>query len=312
MKLDDLTKYASGLKSLFAALLLTTAVTLAPVTKAQAQDAAAAVTDMQGAERIELTARVRAISQRVAAASCYSHAGIDTDAFNAIATDGLAEFATLIAALEKGDPNLGLTRAEEARKVLAGIRGINLQWAPFNAAAMTILDGSAPDEGWAFVARQNLNLMHSSKYLVAELVAEYANPPELLQSHALTLDIAARQMALSQQMAKELCGISSANTVLGKKERLKNAARLFDASLNALRNGLDAAGVISPPTPEIKAALEAVTADWENVKAEIATVVEAGSVDAAVSLELFKKLDAIYATFKDVTSQYVKASKFGI
>ncbi len=272
----------------------------------------ATVADMQGAERIDLTARVRAISQRVAAATCYSQAGIDAEAFKAVATESLAEFATLIAALEKGDANLGITRPEEARKILSGIRGISLQWEPFNVAAMQVIDGSAPDEGWAFVARQNLNLMHASKYLVGELVAEYAIPPDLLQSHALTLDIAAREMALSQQMAKEVCGINTGNDVLGKKERLKNAARLFDASLNALRNGLEAAGVIAPPTPEIKAALEQATTEWEAVKAEIAKVTGPDSVDQAASVDIYNRLDVLYKTFRDVSVQYVKSSKFGI
>lgn len=310
MKLFVRKTQTSGPKALLAACLVALGGMLTVPQAATAQESAT-VSDMQGAERIDLTARVRAISQRVAAAACYSQAGIDADAFKAVAMESLAEFSTLIAALEKGDANLGITRPEEARKVLSGLRGISLQWEPFNTAAMQVIDGSAPDEGWAFVARQNLNLMHASKYLVGELVAEYAIPPELLQSHALTLDIAAREMALSQQMAKEVCGINTGNDVLGKKERLKNAARLFDASLNALRNGLDAAGVIAPPTPEIGAALEQATIEWETLKPEIAKVTGPDSVDQAALVDIYKRLDGLYQMFGQISVQYVKSSKFG-
>lgn len=311
MTRPDLNQTTGRNASLLASLLIAVGFATAPVTPALAQEAGS-VTDMHGAERIEMTARVRALSQRIAAAGCYARAGINPDAFNKVAADSIAEFTLLMGALEKGDATFGLAGPEEQRKVLAGIRGVNVQWEPFTAAADGWLSGSAADDGWAYVARQNLNLMHSTKYLVAEIMNAYSNPPELLQSHAFTLDIAARQQSMSQQMAKEACGIISGNSVLGNADRLANTIRLFELSLMALQNGLDAAGVIPPPNAEITAGLQNVATEWAILKDSLVQVTGPDSVDAATSVDIFARLDSIYGQFGTISDLYVKASKFGI
>jgi Type IV pili methyl-accepting chemotaxis transducer N-term len=311
MNRSDVNHRAKAPGTWLAPLLLVAGLAAAPLTPAAAQQAGL-VKDTGAAQRIDLVERVRAISQKIGAAACYSNAGIESAAFNTVMTDSITEFDRIMAALSDGSPDLGLPGKEEERKVLAGIRGVNLQWAEFSKAAQALLADSSSADSWAYVARQNLNLMHSTKYLVGEVMNTYANPPELLQSNALTLDIVGRQRALAFQLSKESCGLLTGNTVVGNPERLSKTMRLFEASLNALRNGFDAAGVIKPPTDEIKTGLEAVAADWDGVKTELAKVTGPDSVDAAASLDIFTRLDAISAKFDALTVLYVASSKSGI
>ncbi len=307
MTLFDLT-----LRLRFAKPLLAGVVALACLgAPAHAQSSGLGV-DKKGADRIWYTALISALSQRVASATCFAEAGINPAKYHEIAAGSLSQGTVMLAGLENGNDALGLVTPEETRKVLNGLYGVNKQWQPYAAAATNLADDSATADEWSYVSRHNLNVMHATKYLVGELMAEYANPPELLQSFALTLDIAGRQMGLSQQILKETCGINTGNAVLGHPDRLKNASRLFDASLNALRNGLDAAGVLSPPTPEIKDALDQAAADWDLAKAELAMLDGAGSLDPAAAEAIFARMDGLYIQFFTIAELYVAASKTGL
>ncbi|GHC49820.1 hypothetical protein GCM10007315_10050 [Gemmobacter tilapiae] len=307
MNRSDLNPAPNRARVWIASLLLSVSALGLPATPALAQGV---VQSTGAAERIDITERVRALSQRIGVAACHVQAGSDVENFKKVATDAIAEFDRLMLGLAEGNPELGLPAKEEERKVLAGIRGVDLQWQTFAGQAKTLLDGSAPADGWDYVARQNLNLMHSTKYLVQEIINAYANPPELLQSHALTLDIVGRQRSLALQMAKEACGLANGNKVVGNSFRFAKTVRLFEASLNALANGFPAAGVITPPTPEIAAKMAEIQADWAAVKPDVEAAVT--GVDPAASVELYKKLDAITTKFDEVTLMYVTASKSGI
>jgi hypothetical protein len=304
MNRSDLNQAPVRARVWIASLLLSVSALAAPAF------AQGVVQSTGAAERIDITERVRALSQRIGVAACHVQAGSDVDTFKKVGTDAIAEFDRLMLGLAEGNPDLGLPAKEEERKVLAGIRGVDLQWQTFAGQAKAMMDGSAPADGWDYVARQNLNLMHSTKYLVQEIINAYANPPELLQSHALTLDIVGRQRSLALQMAKEACGLANGNKVVGNSFRFAKTMRLFEASLNALVNGFPAAGVIAPPSPEIAAKMAEIQADWAAVKPEVEKAMAGG--DPAASVELYKKLDAITVKFDEVTLLYVTASKSGI
>jgi len=191
------------------------------------------------------------------------------DEFRSVMSDAMGEYDMLFAALTDGNADLGIGLAEESRKMQNALRGMSLQWDRYKAAVQARLSGQIAERGPDYVSRQNLNVMHSGKYLISEVINHYTIPPALLQGDAFTLDIVARQRSLSQQIAKEACGVITDNGTLGRTVRLQRAVRLFDASYNALVSGFPGAGVSPPPTPAIKAGLDDIAGNWSAVKAEI-------------------------------------------
>ena len=164
---------------------------------ALAQSAAAADTVyLAGAERVHVGGLMRTTAQRMAVASCFLDAGIETAEYSAQITQGIADYDSYLAALTDGDANFGINSAEENRKLISTIYSVTSQWDRFKEAALGRLHGEGPTDGTDYVSRHNLNMMHTSKYLLREIIAVYAIPPAFLQSDAFTLDIVTRQPAL--------------------------------------------------------------------------------------------------------------------
>ena len=266
---------------------------------------------LAGAERIEIGDRVRMYSQRITAMACMIDAGISPDENRDAIVVAMAEVDALLDAMKNGNSDLNVAIAEDDRRMLQAIRGVSLQWATFREAMDLRLNvGADAIVGPDYISRQNLNLMHASKYLISETVSRYSIPPALLQNDAFTLQIVARQRTLSQQIAKESCGILTGNAVMGNEVRLAKSTRRFDASLNALISGFEGAGVSAPATAEISDGLTAMTADWSELRTELEQVSE--TTDPAKAGELYKQLDSLLAQFETLVPLYVEESKSGL
>lgn len=264
-----------------------------------------------GVERIVAADSLRMWTQRLAAAACLVDAGIDAERHRGVIAEGLESYEALLAGLEAGDPAFGIGSAEEDRKMLFALRGIALQWERLKPSAELRLTGGDPwAEGPDFLSRQNLNSMHAAKYLVAEAINTYAVPPALLQSDAFSVSVVARQRSLTQQMAKEACGVATGNRVMGSAVRLSKSARLFDASLGALMNGMAGAGVTPPPTEEIRAGLQAVQEDWSALRPRIDGLND-GS-DPAEAGAIFDALDGLLQRLDGLMPLYIEDSKADI
>ena len=289
---------------------LAAVMALLPVGAASAQEAQpTSGIYISGAERIEIGDRIRMQSQRISAMACMMDAGINVDSQRRAIRDAITEVDALLAAMKDGDAGYNVTVAEEDRRMLQAIRGVSLQWDRFSQAMNLRLAGAESIEP-DYVSRQNLNLMHASKYLVSETVNRYAIPPALLQSDAFTLQIVARQRSLAQQLAKESCAIMTGNAVMGSSTRLRNTTKRFDVSFNALINGFPAAGVSAPATPEIRAQLAAMSADWATLRTELASLdPENGNGKAE---EIHDALNAIMAQYDLVVPLYIEESKSGL
>lgn len=282
-----------------------------PFGSAVAQTTASEPVYLAGAERIEIGDRVRMYSQRITAMACMIDAGISPAENRAAIITAMAEVDTLLDAMKDGNSDLNVEIAEDDRRMLQAIRGVSLQWATFrDAMDLRLSVGADAVIGPDYVSRQNLNLMHASKYLISETVSRYSIPPALLQNDAFTLQIVARQRTLSQQIAKESCGILTGNAVMGNEVRLAKSTRRFDASLNALINGFEGAGVSAPATVEISDGLTAMTADWAALRAELEQV--SASTDPAKAGALFTQLDSLLSQFERLVPLYVEESKSGL
>ena len=303
---------AMSKKSPIAATKHLTGVVIASVclsTSAFAQSEADAVY-MAGAERVHVGGLMRETAQRMAVASCFFDAGIEVDAYSAQITQGVSDYDSYLTALTEGDPALGIDTAEEGRGLNSTIYSVSSQWDRFKEAALGRLNGEGPTDGTDYVSRHNLNMMHTSKYLLREIIADYAIPPALLQSDAFTLDIVTRQPALSNQISKEACGLITGNTVMGSTTRFDKSVGRFDASMGALINGFDSLGVSAPPTPEVRASLEAIAANWATLKADLEQV--AGSTDVTLALSIDQQFEAINGKFDEIIPAYIESSKSGL
>lgn len=151
---------------------------------------------------------------------------------------------------------------------------------------------------------QSLFLVGALNETILELGTAYS---ETLSTQnlgvALTLDIAARQAMLSQQLVKEMCMMH----VLGNQAgNIRATMNMFDASLNALIDGFPAAGVIPPPTEEIYNKLAEVKNIWNTLK-PIADQSANGNIPDRDSLYMFSlAMEAVLRTTSEAAELYIR------
>ncbi|MGL4235210.1 type IV pili methyl-accepting chemotaxis transducer N-terminal domain-containing protein [Tabrizicola sp.] len=262
------------------------------------------IVDVGAVERIDYASRLSLLSQQIAANACYLAAGIDADLAKELLIKELAEFDQYIAALRNGDPSLGIIGAEERSKTLKHIDEVEAVWKPFKAAAEAIIAGQDIEKNVALISSTNMTLLERTAILVTDMNAEYANPAELTQANAMVIEIASRQTMLIQRISKDLCGIETGNPTLGTKEDLKKTVELFEVSLTALLNGMPEAGVMVPPTPEILASLQAVSAEWTPIRERLLSVEAMEVIPDEERVKLFEDLDHVGQTMQAVVDKY--------
>lgn len=270
------------------------------------------IEDIGGSQRIDLSGKLRMLSQRVPAAACYVQLGIDTPATSAMVTAAADEFELITAALEFGNPDLGIIGAEERRKTQVGLGKLNDLWAPVASLARTAAAGTASVDDIATMADQTGPLLEMAKRMVTEIVGEYAHPAAVLQADAMLIDIAGRQRMLAQRMSKNVCLIASGINAEVATAELQAASGVFDASLNALRDGMPAAGVAPPPTEEIAAGLDAVLDTWNMVQPIVAIALAGEPLDEEQLAIMFHMSNALTGGMNTTVGLYSAASKLGL
>jgi len=81
------------------------------------------VENVGGGERVNFSGKLRMLSQRIPAAACNLNAGIATEQSAALLEGAVAEFHTILAALEFGDESLGVIGAEDTKLLVTEISG---------------------------------------------------------------------------------------------------------------------------------------------------------------------------------------------
>jgi Type IV pili methyl-accepting chemotaxis transducer N-term len=268
------------------------------------------IEDKSGAERINISGRLRMLSQRMSSATCWLTAGGDAATYTKVTTDSVAEYDAILAALESGDEAMNIKGVEESRKVLAAIGAVKQEWAGFRSAVTGVTDGSAVEDGLAYVAAHNLDLLAKAQALVTEVSTLYANPAEMLLADALVIEIAGRQRMLTQRMAKESCAVVTGNAALGTAEGLGKTMKLYVASITALREGNETVGIKPPPTDDIKAALDAVWEGFQKVLPRLEAV-QTGTLTGVneESLSIPTDLQKLVGMMNDAMKLYTGAAK---
>lgn len=304
MKIKGITKsWANSACAL--AMAATTILAAAPVSAQFLEDAG-------DSQRIDFSGKLRMLSQRVPAAACYVQSGIDTADTTALLLAASDEFELITAALEFGNPDLGIMGAEERRKTQVGLGKLNDLWAPVGELARSTAAGGATAEDITLMAEHSVPLLDMAKTMVTVIVGQYAQPAAVLQSDAMLIDIAGRQRMLAQRMSKNVCLISAGINVEVATAELRATSETFGTSLTALRNGLPAAGIMPPPNDDIANGLDAVIATWTQVQPIVNSAI-AGEVQDAEHLSImFHNANGLTGKMNATVGLYSEASKLGL
>jgi len=268
------------------------------------------IVDNGATERINFSGKLRMLSQRVAAASCNFTAGVDTEKSRAILISAQAEFAKIAQALEFGDADLRINGEEKRRKTLDAVAKLREEWNPMNAAVDNLLNGENVEENAALISEKNMLLLEAAKILVSEISGEYSDPTLMMQSDAILVDISGRQRMLTQKMSKETCLLWSGQTAMA--DELSGTIEMFDVSLQALREGLETAGVKAAPTVEIAAGLDGVLEKWQTVKPILDKASSSENTDLAQRGQLVQELDSILSEMNTIVGMYTIHGKTGL
>ena len=270
------------------------------------------VEDVGASERINYSGKLRMLTQRIAASACYAHADVSKDASSAMLGAATAEFDQIIAALELGDESLGIVGAEKDRAALKDIKEAHVHWDPLHTDIEHIIENGGSDQEVQHLALELEETLEVAKHLVSVLVSEYADPTALLQSNAITIDIAGRQRMLAQRVSKNVCLLATGIRVEGSDKQLEGAVKTYDVSLKALRNGLKNAGVIAPPTDEIATGLDEIIGIWEGIQPVLKTVMAGDTVSSEQKVQVFETMNILTGKMNVLVGKYTEASKLNI
>ncbi len=248
--------------------------------------------------RVNLSSKLRTLTQRVGSASCRLNAGIGTETAIAELSTARDEFNTIMNGLENGSLALGIPSAERNRVVLKSLAKVQDTWEPIDAAVETLItDGAGKVRAAEIIAADNMKLLDVTNILASDVSGRYSNPHELTQADAMALNIAGRQPMLGHQIAKEVCGIVTAQDG-GSVDSLGQSLDMYSISLSALRDGMLDAGVNPPPNDIIEAELAAVNDTWQASK-PVLDAIRGGMKPTAENVEALANVSSALMTDMD-------------
>jgi hypothetical protein len=267
--------------------------------------------DDQGAsQRIDLSGKLRMLSQRVVAAACYVQSGILVDESKAMLEATITEFGTITNALEFGDGGLGITGAEERGRTLAGINKINEVWAPVEALGLKISQGSGTQDDLIAMSSESAVVLDIAQRLTAQISGQYTNPNAMSQADALAVDIAGRQRMLAQRISKNTCLVTAGVDVAAMQTELQGASDTFYGSLNALSNGLASVGIQPPPNGDIATGLAVVADKWKMVEPIVVEALAGDTITDAALETMFTAGNTLTGEMNKVVGMYVDAAGY--
>ncbi|MDX8347876.1 type IV pili methyl-accepting chemotaxis transducer N-terminal domain-containing protein [Cognatiyoonia sp. IB215446] len=255
------TKLATTACATIMALGTVVSVGVAP-TPASAQFIDRALYD-GGKARVNRSASLRSLTERVASASCRLEAGIDQATAQADLTSAREDFDAILVGLEKGDNALGMPGAETRPRTVAAIQATAELWQPIEVAANRMLDGSGSAADATMISQSYGDLFEQTVVLAADVSGQYSDPQELLQSDATVLNFAVRQRALAYRMTRVMCELATGTGDDGTVSELGDTLDLFERTLAALRDGFPDAGINPPPNDAVRNSLEQTLEIWE-------------------------------------------------
>ncbi|MEM6310790.1 MAG: type IV pili methyl-accepting chemotaxis transducer N-terminal domain-containing protein [Pseudomonadota bacterium] len=261
------------------------------------------ITQQQANEQLDQAGRQRMLSQRMAAASCLAMSGVDVDNQRAITQASWEEFDNFLVAIREGDPSKGWVAAQDT-DVLAAVDRVDAIWSD---ARLPILQIAAGDLQLAVVKEfiaGSKPLLKRSDGLVRALSASFGEVV-VDSSQVETIDIADRQRMLTQLILQQACLFAIGYQRDDMQVALEDSIDLFDRSLYALSKGDEQAGIMEPPTPELRAQLAYLMSIWDAYKSDLSQLVSDKKMNPTYMNELAEQSDVLLEGSNEVVKMYI-------
>ncbi|WP_375254436.1 type IV pili methyl-accepting chemotaxis transducer N-terminal domain-containing protein [Yoonia sp.] len=266
--------------------------------------------DADTSQRIDLSGKLRMLSQRVVAEACFVQAGIATQDTIPALKATIFQVSAILHALEFGNTSMGVFGAEDRRKTLAGIAQFNGLWASMQSKALTIAQGDGTADDVAKLNAQGTELLRAAYMLVTTITTQYANPAEMRQADAMVIDLARRQQLLTQTMSRDVCLTVAGIETEDALDTLTTARAAFNSSLGALSAGMPSLGIQAPPTSKIDASLSNLRAIWFDMRQPIDAQLSGASLNQAQLSAVFYGASDLTRRMNSVVALYAAASRF--
>ncbi|MEM7470790.1 MAG: type IV pili methyl-accepting chemotaxis transducer N-terminal domain-containing protein [Pseudomonadota bacterium] len=294
-------------------MVFCSAVALSP-SFAQASDAdnvhlASYSQDVGASERVKASGLLRVLSQEAANAACHVGNGISVDEGRDLLTEVKGKFDLTLDALEFGNPTMNINGAEKRRKTIEKISAVRSAWDRMKDASYVFLENADNAEALGVVKLENEAVLEAAALLTNEVGGAYSNPAELLQTDVLLLDFTSRQAMQTQKMGKLACAIWAGDRNDKTIDDLTATMGLYDATLNALINGMPAMGILAAPTPEISDELKNASIAWKKIEGELKVVLASAEIDDGMKSTLFSELNDAMRHMLKIEQLYVVYAK---
>ncbi len=267
------------------------------------------VEDTGSAERIESAEYLRIYSQELVASACFLHNQIEPEMSAELFVEAQNGFEKHIKALMNGDEALGIIGGETRKKTLLGLNKINELWQEVDSAANKLLQDPGDLDALAVLKGHDAKLFKLTDKLLTVIETQYANPAEVVQADVLTIELVGRQAMMSQKIAKYACKIFTSDESDEAIESLRRVVGIYEATLNALLDGLPELGIMPAPTEEIKDKLLIVLDDWKSIRPSLDELKSGATVEKSAIEYLFHHLAEELHKLEEISHSYVAFSK---
>ncbi|MCK0095797.1 type IV pili methyl-accepting chemotaxis transducer N-terminal domain-containing protein [Yoonia sp. F2084L] len=267
------------------------------------------ITDSGSSNRIVAAALLRTLSQEIPAAACHLHNGVNVEEAKAELSYSVAKFDAVALALLNGNEAMGIIGGETRFRTVAELEALMAEWVPIHDAAIAVLEDPTNRQPVDVIYDATDIMLEKTYHLLSEIEAEYSNPVELLQSDVLLIEVSGRMAAMTQRMAYEACRAWSGEGSEELIAELKKTIGIYEASMDALINGLPSLGVQPAPTAEIAESLTAADEDWSIIRGLLDRVIAADDLSVEERTDLYHRLVVKVHKVEEIEEMYQDYSK---
>jgi len=293
MRITDLSHWAVALP-----VVLTSVFT--PANFALAQTDAAD----DAKRRINLAGRQRMFSQRMSKAACFVMTGVQPDKHEKMLATTRDQFETTLAALSKGNREMGLVSEINAGVVVA-LHRVDGGWADFKSRVQSVIDKHGLNaEEMSELNKSGLTLLTDMNVAVGFIARVYGDElPELSMILATTIDLAGRQRMFTQKAAKDFCLIDAGVDIDENREDLTRTLSYFNVTLNALIEGYVGV-VMAAPNEDIRDKLFEVKTLWQRPNEIMTAMANGEAVSDEDRLIIANDVDKVLFAMNEAVKMY--------
>ena len=254
---------------------------------------------------INLAGKQRMLTQKMSKESLLIYLNIDKKEDAKKLKQSYTLFDKTLNGLLYGDKDLNLVPSND-KKVEAKLKEVKKLWEPFKKRVQKIstLKG-LNKKSFNYIDKHNLELLKTMNEAVT-LYTKLGNKGGSKLKMANDINLAGKQRMLTQMISKDLLLYEAKINPKRAKKSLNKAVALFDKTLNGLYNGDKELNLVGTKLPNIRAQLDKVKTNWQEVKPLIKKVIN-GKKNPKLTKEIIKKLDNTKYEMNKAVELYTKS-----